>query len=70
MYGRDANCVNNGLKPYFEYITIESFNIPICPGYVFSFSMVFNRTFFAYLLYGYNSTDSLIGCFPVTIGHY
>ena len=68
MYSRDANCLN-GLKLHF-FFTIGSFNNPIDPGYVFSFSMVFNRTFFAYLLYGYNSTGSLIGCFPATIGHY
>ena len=69
MYSRDANCLNE-LKLHFEYITIGSFNNPIGPGYVFSLSVVFNRTFFAYLLYGYNSTGALIGCFPETTGHY
>ena len=69
MNSRDANCLN-GLKLHFEYITIGSFNNPIGPGYVFSLSVVFNRTFFAYLLYGYNSTGALIGCFPETTGHY
>ena len=69
MYSSDANCLNE-LKLHFEYITIGSFNNPIDPGYVFSLSVVFNRTFFAYLLYCYNSTGALIGCFPVTTGHY
>ena len=64
MYSRDANCFTN---LNFEYITI---NIPFCPGYVFSFSMVFIRAFFSYLLYGYNSTGALIGSFPVTTSHY
>ena len=69
MYSRDANCLN-GLKLHFEYITIASFNNPIGAGYVFSLSVVFSRTFFAYLLYGYTSMGALIGCFPVTTGHY
>ena len=36
MYSRDANCLN-GLKLHFEHITVDSFNNPIGPGYVFLF---------------------------------
>ena len=61
MYGRDANCLNNGLKQHLEYITVESFNILIC---------LRNRSNIFSYLHGDNITGALIGCFLVLTGHY